>query len=302
MATVEIKQIKKRAHPIKTNERIYTLLCEGWCGRRIATHLKLAESVVRGHIKRLTQKGLIERITKKPAFYRKVEKRAHPISYSAHALPSNVEQARMLPATLGANFLLITKHGAKIPTLKYNSRGTHTKIVLGSVPHTRQFHRYKAQLWLHSAAFRGSNPDEIIDNGKKQIMALAASYERQFNITLTLSHFYKGEEWVMVDDGLSEGTAKSAGIAHGGQIEVGESIHKYADFSHPNSFQFNTQRGAFNQDSARDDARTHRYLYERLPGDLEAITKAMQATADAVVSIKTAQEVMMRQMKKETEG
>ena len=297
MAFVEVKEKEKGAHPIKTKVRIYRLLCSGWTGRSIARYLKINESAVRGHIQRLTKEGLIERITKKPAFYQKKEKSAHPLSYSALAHPSNDETARMLPAKFGANFLLIVKRGARTAGLKFNSRGTATIKEEGSVPHTFQLHRYKAQLWLHSGAFRGNNPNEIIEKGKAQIMALAAFYEAKFGIILTLSRFYEGEEWVMVSAKMSQETAQSAGIERGGQLEVGESIHKFADFSHPESFQFNTRLGAQNANSARDDARMHRYLYERLGDDIEKMAKGMLATADAVVAVRMGQEILAKEIK-----
>lgn len=298
MAFVEVRKKGDETPPIQTGGIIYRLILEGWHGRKIAKHLKLSQTTILRYIRRMEAEGRIERITKKPAFYRKKGDETPPLSYSAHETPSINEQARMMPAKFGANFLLIVKHSQRPAGLKFNSRGTATiQAIDGSVPHTFQVHRYKAQLWLHSAAFRGSNPDEIIQNGKAQIMALASHYEAKFGLTLTLSRFYEGEEWVMVSKAMSKATAEDAGIPNGGQLEVGESIHKFDDFSHPEGFQFNTTLGATNKNSARDDARTHRYLYGRLPDDIEGIVKAMSATADAVVAIRMGQEVLAKEIK-----
>lgn len=299
MTIVEPNTGSEGRTPIENKGRIYTLFCAGWCARKIAKHLKLNESVVRRHAKRLTRDGLIERITKSPAFYQKKAEGRTPLSYYPSAAPSIAEVSRMLPAKFGANFLLITKKGARPIGLKFNSRGTATITEdLGVVPHTFQVHRYKAQLWLHLAAMHGSNPDDVIEKGKAQILELARFYEQKFSLTLTLSRFYNGEEWVMVSKKMSQETADSAGIEPGGRLEVGESIHKFKDFSHPESFQFDTKRGAKNPNSARDDARMHRYLYEQLGDDLEKMGRTVLAEGETILTLKMGHEMLVNELKK----
>jgi len=162
--------------------------------------------------------------------------------------------------------------------LKYNSRGIAT---IKEIDHTAQLGRKKAIIWLK--AFTGSTPDECLNNAQAQIIETARQYEISLDIKLTLIRIFKDTEWVITSKNQSKKIADKAGIGEGGQIRVGDAIHKYKDSSDPYNMQFNSIK--HDSQEATDHARTHHYLYTRLPSDLKKMEEILDKLTYTIIGL-----------------
>lgn len=272
MAIDEHKTPAKLASPPSRGGAITALLKEGFGPVQIAKMLKAPHQNVLKHIKKLERDGLVQRISTRPTFFKFFDAshpHLKPVGYSHPPKASAIDgqggqtpqtSAIILPHKLGAIFALTGK-----PPLKFNDRG---KATLKEQDHTAQFGRHKAQIWL-KAGFQGIHPDDILANARMQLQGLAAAYERRFGVRLAFLRMYEDVEWVVASRRRSKEIADSAGIDRDNSLRVGNTIHKF-DSTHPQNLEINNAPGA-PPVSATIDAKTHIYLYTRLPLDMKAM-------------------------------
>lgn len=259
----------------------------------------------------MEKENLIEQTTKYPKFYRKKEQPQPPLSYLPNSTKEYIKNngatqkdiviqkeynkqtpptlPLMLPCKYGALYSLI---GRPIG-LKYNSRGMAT---IKEPTYTAQFGKSKAQVWLKS--FQGASPHQILFIAKQALNELSKKFERKFKIKLTLIRIYNDIEWAETSKKRSKKIAEKAGISKGGKIKIGEAIHKFDDFSHPEFFQINPDFNATNRGVATEHAKTHYYLYMRLPQDIEKFGKLFGKIADSMTVLNQKVELINTKVEK----
>jgi hypothetical protein len=124
--------------------------------------------------------------------------------------------------------------------------------------------------------------DEILENGRRSVEALAAMYAQRYNVRLTFRRIIPGIEWCIVSKDISEKQAKQEGIERGQQAVVAGAIHKFGDSSHPENMEFNQAPGGTPL-KPTEHAETHEYVYSgQLARDMLAMKEGMTAIKDVV--------------------
>lgn len=241
--------------------QIPSLLVGGYSLQKVARKLGLSYKQVRAAAQKYERAGLIERTTRRPGIYRWKKSILTPLkgvgeldalgasTYSKGGANEG-NKPLLLPAKFGATFHLQNR-----PAVKYDERGKFTDATRAR---TIQLGRYKMVIWLHS--FVGSTVEEINSMGQAAIVGLAQAAGKKYGFEFALDRFFYDVEWVVLSkqDGLN--MARAVGIEKGGAIECDGAIHKFDDFSDPETWQFNPERG---KDPRRptDHARIHENIY-----------------------------------------
>lgn len=116
----------------------------------------------------------------------------------------------------------------------------------------------KCQIWLH-AGFRGKDPNEIRENARADLLAIADRLGDKFGCKLTAVRWMR-DEWVDFNLTRSARIADAAGLKKGARMEVAGAIHKFSDWSDPDKLQFNpTPKG--NPEIPLAHAQIHHKIY-----------------------------------------
>lgn len=207
--------------------QIYYLLADGHPISSVAKKLNCSVSLVWKHANKYVEKGMLERVSKYPAQFRKPQKIYTHVNVVGDLHP--VQPPINIPCKFGASFALVGR-----PTLIYDKQGKAKDI---QPTHVAIFGRHKAVIWL-KAGFRGETPDEIIKNGNDTLKAIARSYEEKFGISLSYLRTFLDIEWVMVHFNLGKRLSKYEGIKKGEKKEIAGAYHKFGDSSHPSHRQY----------------------------------------------------------------
>ena len=204
--------------------QIYTLLSEGHPMPKVASLIGCSYTYVRRIANFYVERHELEPLNK----YRKTFQKPIETKHPSCTLP---KINTMLPASMGGIFAIVEKPKG----IQYN---------LGNLAYTNSLPRYKAQwgphkmqIWL-LGGLRGSEPLELLENAKEDILAIQAELEAKYHAKLTLLR-WRAPEWIDTDANRSKKIAQSANIGEGERIEVAGALHKFSDFSHPGKFQIN---------------------------------------------------------------
>jgi len=284
---------------LNITHRVLALLLEGKRQAHIAKMLKKSRARISQIVGELEKKGIIEAYTKYPKFYR-LKGDVKPPLRGVEVVKPKLQTPLFTPHKYGAVFA-ITEGRAN---LNYDARGkAHDR----RPTHTAQFtSRSKLIIWLKEM-YLGENPYEILHNAKRIFLQLAAHYEAKYAIKTALLRIYDGIEWACTDEEASEDTADKLQIPKNTQKPIAEAIWKNGDKSHPNQIEINIENGK-PQDMPTRHAKAlylnaHNlenleFLHNEAPALLKQITESMKATSEAVVSIKTAQEILVQELKR----
>lgn len=237
-------------HPTsKLGVYIATLLAEGHAPKRVSKLCKCSLSLVWKHARFAVDKGLIERIGRYPAQFRKKQKIYTPphVVGDIHPIQPPID----IPCKFGASFTQVGK-----PPLIYGENG---KAKDEQATHIAIFGKYKTVIWLR-AGFRGETPDEIIRNGTETLKAIAQGYEREYRIALSYGSTYLDIEWIMVNLAAGKRISTYEGIKKNQRKLIAGAWHKQGDSSHPRHRQYQAAEGEL-KTTPTEHATIDHYLY-----------------------------------------
>lgn len=251
-------------YPLKKRVRIYLLLCEGHDHSKVSRLVGCNEKYVRKLAKEYVDKGLLSRVSEKPATYVKTKPIRTTLKPVEHSDKKFINEPIMIPHKFGASFAQ-----DKRPAVKFDERG---KFEERTAAYTAQFGRYKCQVWL-KGGFIGETVEEQIENGRASIMAIAQKLGEKYKVRLSDPRFYDDIEWVDPDKDRSKATAKGAKMKKGISVEVAGALHKLDKVSHENQIEFNALPGGEGT-RPTDHAKIREFIYSgRLADTLGALGK-----------------------------
>ncbi len=201
------------------------------------------------------REGIIERVCKYPALYRFKKDFTPTLKLGRDFTPL------LLPHKFGASFVLIGR-----PILPYNKLG---KASIKESSHSVQFGRSKAQIWLKS--FRGVATEEIVKQGKQDILALAMFYSQKYRVKLSAPRFFPDIEWVLTDKKTGKKVADKCEIVK--QKEIADAMFKFGDSTHPDLLEIN-QAPKKPPEKPTEHAKTMEFLLTKAPHMLKELTNS----------------------------
>lgn len=229
------------------------------------------------------REGIIERVCKYPALYRFKKHFTHSFKLGGVFTPL------LLPHKFGASFVLVGR-----PILPYNKLG---KATIKESSHSIQFGRSKAQIWLKS--FRGVATEDIVKQGKQDLLDLAMFYSQKYGVKLSAPRFFPGIEWVVTDKKTGKKVADKCEIIK--QKEIADAMFKFGDSTHPDLLEIN-QAPKKPPEKPTEHAKTMEYLLTKAPRDITNLQQDyVQHISLFTAQIKTHLEVLTKMSKTQDE-
>jgi hypothetical protein len=270
-------------HPIKKDDdftaRVFDLLLSGETQSSTAKKLKKPKQNVNRIVRKLEKQKMIEAYTRYPKLYRLgskvinvlkgVDKVINPIKFKP-------QMPLWTPHKFGASFLITEGQLNFI----FDSRG---KKFIKKSDHTAIFtSRNTLIIWLKEL-YLGTEPEQILQNGKIALERIASYYARKYNLKTTLNKIYDGIEWACSNEEASDDMANKLKIKRKQQKEIGQAIFKNGDTTHdnmeinvaPNEPQNMPTRHATALHLSAKNLETLKYLLESSPELLKLHTNAI---------------------------
>jgi len=272
--------------PLQNRVAIRTLLLEGWHAAHIAKYLGISHQAVAKHIRFYVGKGEFKAVSGRPTHYVRIAEETYgnpPLRGSPQWQP----KPTALPHHFGAIFAMVQNKASRAAIharFGYNRFGHAYEK---RPTHTTEFGLHKAQIYIKS--FYGVEPKEILANAKQAAMEHAQRYESEFGIKLTFLRLHRGVEWAETEKERSDAICAQIGLAKNEEILVAGVRHKNGDASH-DTLEFIPTKA--NQEGATAHAEAHHFVYSG------GLAKTLEAMGEAIVAIKTGQDVLVEAMKK----